>query len=228
MEAVVCASEDVGDVNVDAAVVIDVLRAFTVAPWLFARGAASLHFARDDAHALELKAALGKDARALKDGSPAPGFDLANSPGIVRESDLTGCHVVQRTTNGTAGVLAARHVPLVLCAGLVTAGATARRLVAARPRRVAFVVTGDHGAADEDLACAELVLGLSRGEDVDVAAVQRRVVESAAARALTALQADGSPGGNPDDIALCAEVDVHDFALVATTRDEHVVVTVWR
>jgi 2-phosphosulfolactate phosphatase len=43
----------------------------------------------------------------------------------------------------------------VLCAGFVVAEATAQLLRTRESDSVTFVVTGDDGRADEDLACAQ-------------------------------------------------------------------------
>ncbi|MGW5002183.1 2-phosphosulfolactate phosphatase [Streptomyces hydrogenans] len=138
------------------AVVVDVMRAYTVAAWAFARGAEKIVLAESTADALALT-----DRHpgwvALKDGPPAPGFDLVNSPGLLRSADLSGRTVVQKTTAGTVGALAVKHAPLVLCAGFVVAEATARVLRAGGYGEVTFVVTGEDGRADEDLACAEYI-----------------------------------------------------------------------
>ncbi|MFF9344535.1 2-phosphosulfolactate phosphatase [Streptomyces sp. NPDC014773] len=138
------------------AVVVDVMRAYTVAAWAFARGAEKIVLAESQADALALTA-RHPDWVALKDGPPAPGFDLVNSPGLLRSADLDGRTVVQKTTAGTVGALAVKHAPLVLCAGFVVAEATARVLRAGGYDEVTFVVTGEDGRADEDLACAQYI-----------------------------------------------------------------------
>ncbi|MER8036984.1 2-phosphosulfolactate phosphatase [Streptomyces hydrogenans] len=144
------------------AVVVDVMRAYTVAAWAFARGAEKIVLAESTADALALT-----DRHpgwvALKDGPPAPGFDLVNSPGLLRSADLSGRTVVQKTTAGTVGALAVKHAPLVLCAGFVVAEATARVLRAGGYGEVTFVVTGEDGRADEDLACAEYIAHRATG-----------------------------------------------------------------
>ena len=85
------------------AVVVDVMRAFTVAAWAFARGAERIVLAEslDEARALKER---HPDWVAIKDGPPAPGFDTVNSPGMLRSMDLSGRTVVQKTTAGTVGV----------------------------------------------------------------------------------------------------------------------------
>lgn len=139
------------------AVVVDVMRAYTVAAWAFGRGAEKIVLAESLAEALALKA-RHPDWVTLKDGPPAPGFDLVNSPGLLRSVDLGGRTVVQKTTAGTVGALAVKDASLVLCAYFVVAEATARILRARRCDGVTFVVTGEDGRADEDLACAQYIM----------------------------------------------------------------------
>ncbi|MGW7355476.1 2-phosphosulfolactate phosphatase [Streptomyces sp. NPDC054802] len=198
------------------AVVVDVMRAFTVAAWAFAQGAEKIVLAESLDEALALKA-RHPDWVALKDGPPAPGFDLVNSPGLLRPVDLGGRTVVQKTTAGTVGALAVKDASLVLCAGFVVAEATARLLRTRRSGRVTFVVTGEDGQAEEDLACAQYIArratqtGAKSG--TDAAEFVRRAAESRAAAEL----AEGvRQGVHPDDVALCLEVDRFPFAMVAT------------
>lgn len=71
------------------AVVVDVMRAFTVAAWAFAQGAEKIVLADSLNEALALKT-RHPDWVALKDGPPAPGFDTVNSPGLLRSIGLGG------------------------------------------------------------------------------------------------------------------------------------------
>ncbi len=130
-----------------AAVVVDVMRAFTVAAWAFGRGAERIVLAGSLDEALALKA-RHPDWVALKDSPPAPGFDAVNSPALLRSADLGGRTVVQKTTAGTVGALAVEDAPLVLCAGFVVAEATARLLRSRGCDGVTFVVTGEDGRAE--------------------------------------------------------------------------------
>ncbi|MFF3941045.1 2-phosphosulfolactate phosphatase [Streptomyces phaeofaciens] len=197
------------------AVVVDVMRAFTVAAWAFARGAEKIVLAESPDEALTLKA-RHTDWAALKDGPPAPGFDFVNSPGLLRSVDLSGRTVVQKTTAGTVGALAVKDASLVLCAGFVVAEATARLLRTRGCDSVTFVVTGEDGQADEDLACAQYVARRAAGAGTDAAEFLRRAGESRAAAEL----AEGvRQGVHPDDVALCLELDRFPFAMVATLED---------
>ncbi|XQE82655.1 2-phosphosulfolactate phosphatase [Streptomyces microflavus] len=197
------------------AVVVDVMRAFTVAAWAFARGAEKIVLAEslDDALALT---ARHPEWVALKDGPPAPGFALVNSPGLLRSADLGGRTIVQKTTAGTVGALAVKDASLVLCAGFVVAEATAQVLRARGSGSVTFVVTGEDGRADEDLACAQYIAGRATGAGTDAAGFLRR---AAASRAATELAEGVRQGVHPDDIALCLDVDRFPFAMVAALED---------
>ncbi|MER5202535.1 2-phosphosulfolactate phosphatase [Streptomyces sp. NPDC002825] len=197
------------------AVVIDVMRAYTVAAWAFARGAEKIVLAESLDDALALKARR-PDWVALKDGPPAPGFDMVNSPGMLRSVDLTGRTVVQKTTAGTVGALAVKDAELVLCASFVVAEATARLLRARADAHVTFVVTGEDGRADEDLACAQYIARRTDEAGTDPAVFLRRAAESRAAHELTERVREGV---HPDDVALCLELDRFPFAMVAALED---------
>lgn len=197
------------------AVVVDVMRAFTVAAWAFGQGAEKIVLAESLDEALALKADRPKWA-ALKDGPPAPGFDLVNSPGLLRSADLGGRTVVQKTTAGTVGALAVRDASLVLCAGFVVAEATARLVRTRGGDGVTFVVTGEDGRAEEDLACAQYIARRASGSETDAAEFLGRAARS---RAATELAEGVRQGVHPDDVELCLELDRFPFAMVAALED---------
>lgn len=197
------------------AVVVDVMRAFTVAAWAFAQGAEKIVLAGSLDEALALKAD-NPDWVALKDGPPAPGFDTVNSPGLLRSIDLGGRTVVQKTTAGTVGALAVKEAPLVLCASFVVAEATAQLLRSRGSDSVTFVVTGEDGQADEDLACAQYIARRAIEPGTDAAEFLRRAAQS---RAAAELAQGVRQGVHADDVALCLELDRFPFAMVATSED---------
>ncbi|MER5616315.1 2-phosphosulfolactate phosphatase [Streptomyces sp. NPDC002215] len=197
------------------AVVVDVMRAFTVAAWAFGQGAEKIVLAESLDEALALKARR-PDWVALKDGALAPGFDTVNSPGLLRSVDLAGRTVVQKTTAGTVGALAVKDASLVLCASFVVAEATARLLRTHECDSVTFVVTGEGGQADEDLACAQYIARRATGAGTNPGEFLRRANES---RAATELREGVRQGVHPDDVALCLELDRFPFAMVATLED---------
>ncbi|MFI9808414.1 2-phosphosulfolactate phosphatase [Streptomyces sp. NPDC052301] len=206
----------------EVAVVVDVMRAFTVAAWAFRRGAERIVLAATQEEALELKA-RHPGWLAFQDGPPVPGFDLANSPARLRALDVRGRTVVQKTTAGTVGALAVADAGLLLCASFVVARATAQVLRRVRPETVTFVVTGDCGRAEEDLACARYIADRVRGDVVDPGPYLDRARHSEAAARLTDGVRRGWAGVHAEDVGMCLEADAFPFAMAAGRADGHLV-----
>lgn len=187
-------------------VIVDVFRAFTTAAFCIAAGAREVVLVADHELALAMKT---EDPSLFLtgeiDGRPIPGFDVGNSPSRIEGRDLDGRRVVQRTSAGTQGVVAATGADEILLGSLVVAAATVRYL-ASRPGPVTVVAMG-HAAterSDEDEACAELLAALLRGERAAVRPIR--------------LEADHDPRGWPAwfprrDAELAMHVDRFDFAM---------------
>ena len=203
----------------DVAVVIDVLRAFTTAAWAFELGVERIVLTDDLDEALRLKARL-PGALAMKDGEPEPGFDLTNSPAqLRRRDDLAGKTIVQRTTHGTIGAVAARNAKELFCSAFTTARATAEAIRRHGLEDVCFVVTGDDGKAEEDLACAEYIAALLDDPEASPEPFLARVGASQAAARIRRLLSEGARGFDPGDIALCSEADRFCFVMCASEED---------
>ena len=113
-------------------VVVDVIRAFTTAAYAFGSGAAEIYLVGDVDEALAFKAAHpGTIALGENRGQRPEGFDYPNSPAMVSRVDLTGRTLVQRTSAGTRGVVAATGADRLWAASL----ACAKRLRAALSSR---------------------------------------------------------------------------------------------
>jgi 2-phosphosulfolactate phosphatase len=210
------------DCNVQGgtAVVIDVLRAFSTAAWAFALGVERMVLTDDLDEALRIKAII-PGALAMKDGEPAPGFELSNSPlQLQKRSDLNGRIIVQRTTAGTVGAVAARGADRLYCASFLNAGATAAAIRnAGDADHVTFVVSGGDGTHDEDRACAEYIALLLEDPSADAGPFVARVASSQSAQTLAQRVADGSLGTDPGDVAACMETDHFGFAMRAVEED---------
>ncbi len=205
----------------EAVIVIDVLRAFTVQPWLFHRGASRILAVAGEQQAIALRDQHLPHALLAGEegGVQLEGFDLGNSPTQVAQADVTDRTIIHRTSAGTQGLARTTGSGLVLAAAFVTADATARALRVAAPSRVTFVITGASQGrdGDEDLAAAELIAARARGDDPDPEPFTARVATSDAGRNFV-------PGGPawapPDDLARCIEVDRFDHTLLATVLPE--------
>jgi 2-phosphosulfolactate phosphatase len=196
------------------AVVLDVLRAYTTAAWAFALGAERIVLSDDTDEALALKARFPR-ALALKDSRPYDGFELTNSPVELQSHDLQGRTIVQRTTAGTVGAVAAKQAEHLYCAGFLNAAATAAAIRRSGAAEAYFVVTGEDGAGDEDRACAEYIAALVEAPATDAAPYLRRVAESRAARLMAERVAHRTPGVHARDVEAAMEADRFDFVMVA-------------
>jgi 2-phosphosulfolactate phosphatase len=195
------------------AVVVDVLRAFTTAAWAFHLGVEKIILSADLDQALQLKTRF-PESLALKDAEPYPGFELSNSPVELQDVEgLAGRTLVQKTTAGTVGAVAARQAEDLYCASFVCARATAQALRAAGTQEAHFAVTGDNGAAEEDRACAEYIARLVEYPDADPLPFQRRAEASRAASVLKRRVKAGTPGVHQRDVEVCLEADRFDFAM---------------
>ena len=198
-----------------AVVVIDVLRAFTTAAYAFAAGARHIYLVAGVDEALAFKAAHpGALAMGEEHGRRPAGFDFANSPTELAAAEVGGRIIVQRTSAGTQGVVAAKRATRLWCAGLVTASATAAAVRAAGLGPPTYVITGwsgrGPGSGLDDLATAELIERARRGLPLDAERTARSVAASDEAVRTLAI----GPGHvHPEDIDRAVDVDAFDFAM---------------
>jgi 2-phosphosulfolactate phosphatase len=157
-------------------VIIDVFRAFTAAAVALDRGAQSILMVDTVEEALaRVKAGHADLAIGEREGRKPPGCDFGNSPAELTSADLAGKRLVQSTTNGTAGLHAARNAEALFAGSFVTADATVKALLRTKPETVSLVAMGRGGKvrADEDEICALYLRSRLEGRDPDAEAVQR-------------------------------------------------------
>jgi 2-phosphosulfolactate phosphatase len=189
-------------------VAIDVLRAFTTAAYAFAAGASAIWLVAG------VDEAIGALVMGEERGRRPPGFDLSNSPAAVSRTDVAGRVLVQRTSAGTQGAIAARAADRLFAASLVCASATAAAIESAGLGAPTYVITGrfpdDPDGGEDDLLTAELIERARTGRSLDAAATAEAVARSPEAdRAL----AVGEGNVDPEDIAFSIAVDRFDFAM---------------
>lgn len=206
----------------DINIVIDVIRAFTVAHVAFERGVREI-----------LLVNTVEEARALKAGNPAlllageiqglgiPGFDLDNSPYRVSCAALQGRSLVQKTTNGvkaTLAALAARHVFVTGFSNAETTAGHVRALLARDGLRTVNVIAS-HPRDDDDLACAEFIrdriLALGQIHADTVAARIRR------SRPAAKFLAPSPDPFEPRDLDFCTRAQAGSFVMAV---DQHAAV----
>lgn len=163
---------------VGLAVIIDVFRAFTLAPCAFARGARSILPVATPAEALAMKRAdPGLLLAGEQDGRPLPGFDFGNSPAAILRAALSGRSLVLRTSAGVQGLLAAAGADEVITGSFVNAAAIVEHVRLRRPQQVSLVCMGWNAAqrAAEDEACADYLAAGLAGAFPDFAPIRARL-----------------------------------------------------
>ena len=204
-------------------IVIDVIRAFTNAAYAFSRGAKEILLVSTVEEALALKSEV-PNSKVMGEvgGLPPEGFDFGNSPTQILEQDLTGITLIQRTGAGPQGVVRSKNAEILLAACLVIARATVRSVQALNADQVTFVVTGqtEDGRGDEDLACAEYLEALLKGEEPDRKPFVQRVFESRDAWQ----HLDPKQTAFPlSDLDYCTRVDDFDFVMPIAREDGNLV-----
>jgi 2-phosphosulfolactate phosphatase len=199
-------------------VVIDVLRAFSTAAYAFRRGAKEIILVSTVEEALSLKSTLSSSqAMGEIEGLRPQGFEFGNSPTHINEADLSGVTMIHRTSAGTQGVVRSQGAEVLLAASFVVANATVRYLSSLAASEVTFVITGkSYNGGDEDIACAQYLEQLLKGNQPDVKPFLKRVFESR----------DAFPHLNPEqrafprsDLDYCTQIDRFDFAMPITRED---------
>src|ERR1700686_2337965 len=107
------------------AVVIDVLRSFTVSAYALAGGARECRLVSTTDEARALAAAIpGAVLCAEEEGLPVPGIPISNSPTVIRDTSLEDRILIQRSSAGTPVAAAVRTGLDIFAASLVVARAT--------------------------------------------------------------------------------------------------------
>jgi 2-phosphosulfolactate phosphatase len=200
-------------------VVIDVLRSFTVSAYALAGGARECRLVRtvDEARALAARVD-GAVICAEENALPVPGIAISNSPTAVRDRDLRGRVLIQRSTAGTQ-VAAEVRSENILAASLVVARATAKACLLRRPETLTLLASADH---PEDHACARYIEGLLHGDEPDLDDLLRPLRMTDRYRKVS----EGRwPGFPPTDLELALSPNRFDFAMPVREEEGYLSVT---
>src|SRR4030095_670440 len=150
-------------------------------------------------------------------GRRVAGFDFGNSTSAIARADLRGRRLIQRTSAGTQGVVAASSADAIVLGSFVCAAAIVRHV---RARAAAVVSLGAMGMraerpAPEDEACAALLEARLRRRPLDEAALLDRLVSGGAGERFE----EDSEDFPRADVSHCLRLDVFDFVLTVARRD---------
>jgi 2-phosphosulfolactate phosphatase len=193
--------------------IIDVFRAFTTAAVAFANGASSIVIVRTVQDTLALRdTGIGQICMGEVQGRAPPGFDFGNSPFEISSLDFHGKTIIQRTSAGTQGIVAASPAERLYAASLVTAEATVRALLSGSPDQVALVAMGDNGLkrTDEDELCAIHLRNRLEGRPSDADAIRRLILAGGEVRRF---HDPARPYLHREDVDIALDIDRYDFAV---------------
>lgn len=196
------------------AVIIDVFRAFTTAAVAFANGAERIVITGDLDTARDLRRrGVGRYCLGERGGLRPEGFDFGNSPVEILDHRFDGDTIIQTTTNGTKGLLAASDADTVFAGSLAIADATVTAVRASRSKEVHLIAMGanDVDRQEEDEMCALYLRAKLEGRSPDVDAI-RRVVETTSSRMDSVVL-------SAEDIDFCLTANRYDFAIRVAEED---------
>jgi 2-phosphosulfolactate phosphatase len=200
--------------------VIDVFRAFTSAAVALANGASKIVMVRTVEEAFKLReAGIGEMCMGEVHGRAPDGFDFGNSPFEVSTVDFRGKIIIQRTSAGTQGIVAAgKRAVRLYAASLVTAEATVRALLSGSPDQVSLVAMGDNGVSrtDEDELCATHLRNRLEGRPGDADAIRRLIL---AGGEVGRFHDPARPYLHPEDVDIALDIDRYDFAVRVEFED---------
>lgn len=219
--------------SIEIAVVIDVLRATTVATTAIGAGASAILTCADIDEAKRLAA---EHSPALLCGErgcrPIAGFDLGNSPTEYGSSVVSGRTLVMTTTNGTRAVAASASADGVLLGSFLNLSAIVDAVSEAASVHLVCAGTDGHLTGEDVLlagAIAESLMGRKRSAracdatSIAIAWWRDRVGQNDAAKLTNALASTRGGRnliavGYGDDLARCAAIDSLSIVPRRTTR----------
>jgi 2-phosphosulfolactate phosphatase len=200
--------------------VIDVFRAFTSAAVALANGATRIIMVGSVEEALSLRTAdVGQVCMGEVGGRAPAAFDFGNSPFEISGVDFGGKTVIQRTSAGTQGVVAAANrAARLYAASLVTADATVKAILAGAADQISIVAMGGEGLkrTDEDEVCAIHLRNRLEGRSGDRDAVQRLILSG---DEVARFHDPARPHLHPQDIQIALDIDRYDFAIRVRIED---------
>jgi 2-phosphosulfolactate phosphatase len=206
-------------------VVIDVIRAFSVAAYAFAGGAREIWLVRHVEEALALRAHEPSAILAGEvNGRMIPGFDFSNSPAQMAQAEVRDRLIIQRTGAGTRGAVSAVNAERLLACSLVNARSTARyagRLAKELGSEISLYPTAslpdEFDDPNEDDYCADYLAALLFGSP-DAEAVLEVNIERLRSQGRFEFFARGYPDCPAEDVPKVLDANRFTFAMEGVRR----------
>jgi 2-phosphosulfolactate phosphatase len=196
-------------------VIIDVFRAFSLACYLFDRGAEKIIPVGIAEQAFKMKEA-NQDYILIgeRNNRKIQGFDFGNSPYQTKDFDFRGKTVVHTTSAGTQGLVHAINADEVITGSFVNAQAVIQYIRTKNPEVVSLVCMG-HAAKypiEEDTFCAAYIRSGIKGESYDFHNVIDIIRNTSGKRFFNPANQEFSP---KEDFFYCMNLNCFKFILQA-------------
>lgn len=200
-------------------VIIDVFRAFSLAPYAFSIGAERIYPVGTVEEAFSLREHIPNALIAgERNEQKVPGFDFGNSPTEILKSDLKGKTLIHTTSAGTQGLVNATNASVLLTGSFVNAKANVRFIRNLNPSDVSLVCMGYSTLypTEEDTFCAEYMKAFLLGEETDFEEMVRIIRDTSGRRFFEPEKQHFAPSS---DFELCLQPNRFDFVLKAEKKD---------
>lgn len=200
-------------------VIIDVFRAFSIACYLFDRGAKAIIPVSSVEQAFELKKQNPEYILIGERGEQmVPGFDFGNSPTHILDHDFSGKTIIHTTSAGTQGIAHAHQADEIITGSFVNAAAIIEYIRRQNPGVVSLVCMGYGGKypAEEDTALAEYVKNGLEGKPNRFDQMVEQIRMGTGSRLLDSHNFEWSPSS---DFVLCLSLNRFDFILRVEDKD---------
>lgn len=203
-------------------VIIDVIRAFTVAHYAFIKEVQGIILAGTLDEAFRLKKQYPEFILAGEiRGLPIAGFDLDNSPVRLQNADLRGKFLIQKTTNGVKATLNSLNADHIFVTGFTNARTTAefiKHKLLREDTTMAIHLIASHPSGDDDLACAQYISGILQNSNrISPDETIERIRKSKPAEKF---YDPAKPDFLQEDIALCTRELSAEFVMKVNYKDK--------
>jgi 2-phosphosulfolactate phosphatase len=194
-------------------VIIDVFRAFSVACYLFDKGAKSVLPVETVSQAFHIKE-KNPDFLLLgeRNARKVNGFDFGNSPTEILKHNIENKTIIQTTSAGTRGLTHAIYADEIITGSFVNVKSIIKFIQQKNPETVSLVAMGYNGESrtDEDILCAEYIKNSLSGISSDFESMKKKIKNGTGARFFQPENAGHSPFG---DFELCLDLNRFPFVL---------------
>jgi 2-phosphosulfolactate phosphatase len=157
-------------------VVIDVLRAFSTACFVFNNKALKIISVANINKAYNLKKKNPKYIlMGERQGLKQPGFDYGNSPTEIKNVNFSKKSVILTTSKGTQTISKAKKADTVLTGAFVNAGAIVKYILKENPNNVSLVCTDNRFKKNEDYMCAVYIKNLLEKKPVNFSNIKKHL-----------------------------------------------------